>query len=133
MSFTSPSDPIIIQEGTLAFDYDASGTIYKGQGVYAVDAFKVKAPGTGIGTEQGGCVGVAAYSQTDGKPIAVYGPGNIVRVIISGASHCTAGDRLHLVDEGKWSKISGAIPSGVYAIALETQTSADGTAKVLLV
>jgi len=132
MAFTSPSEPILVQEGTLGFDYDASGSVYAGQGVYAVTPFKVKAPGTGI-KNQAGCVGVAAYDASDGKPVMVYGPGNIVKVIVSGASKCTAGDLLCLVDEGKFAN-TGVTPSGgVHALALETQASADGTARVLLI
>ena len=130
---TSPSEDIIVQEGTFAFDYDASGSVFAGQAVYINGSMAVAAvPATSI---QGlGVVGVAAYDQTNGNPVAVYGPGNICRVIISGTSKCTQGDHLVSTYEGKFSKITGlaAGPSGVSAIALETQATADGTAKVLL-
>jgi hypothetical protein len=129
---TSPSEDIIVQEGTFAFDYDSSGSVYKGQGVYAIGTLQAIAPTHSLGGQQPGCIGVAAYDQTDGNPVAVYGPGNICRVIISGSSKCTVGDTLFLTDEGKFYN-TPHYPSGVYAVALETQATADGTARVLLV
>jgi len=138
-SSTSPSEDIILQEGSFAFDYECSGTIYKGQSVEAIDktsgdiAVRAVPHSTLVGN---GCVGVAAYYQTNGNPIAVYGPGNICRVIVSGASNAVAGDVMHSTSEGKWLKVEssneGYLASGVNAIALETQASADGTVKVML-
>ena len=135
---TSPSEDIIVQEGTFAFSYTASGAVYAGQAVYASttggDPTWVKAiPASCGNTGQYGTVGVAAYDVADQGLLAVYGPGNICRVIISGTSKCTVGDCLVGCDEGKWTKkVAGGIPSGICAIALETQATADGTAKVLL-
>ena len=130
---------IITQEGTFAFDYDCSGTVYAGQEVYAIGTMQVKAPGT---TDlQHGCVGVAAYGQTDGKPVAVYGPGNIVNVRVSGTS-TVAGDSLSLTKDGEFVEIAArgeygsgtrAFASGVSAIALETQGTDSGIVRVLLI
>jgi hypothetical protein len=135
MTFTSPTGEIGLQ-GTLPLSYKCSGTIEAGQGVYVVQDMEVKAIGTGMGTQNwaSGCVGVAEYKETDGSWIAVYGPGAIVNVIISGSSKCFHGAHLCAVAEGKWAALGvGACnPSGVAAIALEDQATANGTARVLL-
>jgi hypothetical protein len=122
MTFTAPTDDIIVQEGTFAFDFDASGAITKGQAVYAnKDGLGVAAP-LARGTIQPGCVGVAAYTVATTKPVAVYGIGNICRVIVSGT--CQAGDILFCGSEGKVT-LAGNFdnpivePSGVYFIALD--------------
>ena len=137
MTFTSPTEDIIVQEGTFAFDYDCSGAVSAGQGVYAnaTGLYVAAAPEErGNVDVTAGCLGVAAYGQTHGNPVAVYGPGNIVRVIISGTSKCTVAKPVYCVSEGKFANIANyACPSGVYGIALETQGTANGTAKVLLV
>lgn len=136
-SWTSPTDDIIIQEGSFAFDFDASGTVYGGQAVYcnkdmAVAALPVS---TGIPTIAG-CVGIAAYKQTTGKPVAVYGPGNICRAIVSGGS-VRAGDTLIIGALGKIdfpSTLGGnsAIYSGVRFIALEDESTANADIKVMI-
>jgi len=133
MTFTSPTDDIIVQEGTFAYSFTASGSVKAGQGVIMTGEMEVGAPASNVALAKG-CIGVAAYDQSDGKPVAVYGPGNIVRVIISGASHCTRGDTLMCGPEGKFYAVTDStyLVSGISAIALETQASADGTAKVLL-
>lgn len=129
MAFTSPTDDIIVQEGTFAFDFDASGSISAGQAVYINGPMYVAAiPAT---VACGKAVGVAAYDVTNNQPVAVYGPGNIVRVIISGTSKCTQGDKLQSTYEGKWAKIVG-LPSGICAMALETKATDGDTARVLL-
>ena len=131
MAFTSPTEDIIVQEGTFAFDYLCSGTISAGQGVYAIGTMAVVAPSTPGVELQPGCIGVAAYSQTHGNQIAVYGPGNICRIIVSGTG-TAANDELHLVSEGKF--VEGTIPnaSGISVLALETQGTANGTCRVML-
>jgi len=132
MTFTSPTEDIIVQEGTFAFDYLCSGAVSAGQGVTAIGTMAVEAPTTTGVDFAAKCVGVAAYDQTHGNHIAVYGPGNIVRVIVSGTS-VAVGDNLKLVEEGKFREFACANASGVTAIALETQGTANGTVKVLLV
>jgi len=137
-SSTSPSEDIILQEGAFAYDFECSGTVYKGQAVEAVPktsgdiAVRAVPHNSKIGH---GCVGVAAYYQTNGNPIAVYGHGNICRVIVSGSSKATCGSTMHSTYDGKWVDMSGNpgyLASGVNAIALETQATADGTVKVML-
>jgi len=128
---------IIVQEGTFAFDYDASGTVYAGQGVYAIGTLQVKAPATtlDIPKVQKGCVGVAAYGATDGEPVAVYGPGNIVNIRVSGTS-TVAGDPLFLTVDGEFTEDSNpheVACSGVRVIALETQATDSGIVRALLV
>jgi len=132
MSFTSPSDDIAIQEGTFAFSYQASGEIKRGQGVEPIGTMQVRA--IPAGTTIGKCIGVAANDKSDGDMIAVYGPGNIVRVIVSGSSKCTVGVPMYCTAEGKFtSGDSSYLVSGIKAFPLETQSTANGTARVLLV
>jgi len=133
ISFTGPTDEIGLQ-GTLPLSYECSGTINRGQGVFICGDMQVKAGGTGANTWVSGCVGVAEYKQTDGDWVGVYGPGAIVRVIISGTGKCNHGGLLTCVTEGKWAELGlGGSPSGVQAIALEDQGTANGTARVLLI
>ena len=70
--------------------YTASGAIHAGQCVYLVDDFTVHA--TSATTQN--ALGIAAQDADDGDPIAVYGPGNLVRCRISGTAGCTVGDTL---------------------------------------
>ena len=104
MSFTGPTDDIIVQEGTFAYNFQASGTIVGGQAVEIQDTMKVAAPlGAKLQDNNDKIIGVAAYDVTDKEYVAVYGPGNICRVIISGASNCTVGDILIPSCEGKFA------------------------------
>ena len=130
MAFTSPTDDIIVQEGTFAYSMIASGAIKAGQAVKAAGgAMNVAVTTVALSTD---VIGVAAYTVASGEHVAVYGPGNIVRVIISGTSKCTVGDDLYAQYEGKWA--TGTATAGAcHAVALETQATADGTARVLLV
>ena len=131
MAFTTPTEDIIVQEGTFAFDYLCSGTIIKGQGVNAIGTMAVEAPTT-TGVEfVPGCLGVAAYDQSHGSHIAVYGPGNICRISVSGTG-VAVGDELFLVEEGKFREGAFANASGISVIALETQGTADGSCRVML-
>jgi hypothetical protein len=133
MAFTTPTEDIIVQEGTFAFDYLCSGTVTKGQGVYAIGTMACVAPTTtGVQSVQPGCLGVAAYTQTHGNQVAVYGPGNIVRVSVSGTS-TAVNDELVLVEEGKFREAACTNASGVRAIALETQATNNGACRVLLI
>jgi len=133
MAFTSPTDDIILQEGTFAFGYTCSGSVSAGQAVEAIGTMQVKAvPASSVVGH--GCVGVAAYDQTDGEMVAVYGPGNICRVIVSGTG-VAAGDVLQATYEGKFSDAEvgeKVMCSGVNAVALETQGTDSGTCRVLL-
>ena len=135
ISFTGPTDEIGLQ-GTLPLSYECSGSVSRGQGVIVCGDMQVKQPGTSMGTDNfaSGCVGVAEYAQSDGDWVGVYGPGAIVRLIISGSSKCFHGAPLSCVAEGKWAALaSNKYPSGVRAIALEDQATANGTARALLV
>jgi len=133
MAFTSPTDDIIVQEGTFAYSFTASGTIYAGQLVVPTGTMQVIAA---PGVSSAKCVGVAAYYVTDGEMVAVYGPGNIVRCCASGTS-VAVGECLIAGTEGKvldvtdlYAKKSGA---SIVGKALESQATADGAVRVLLV
>lgn len=80
MVFKTITDDIIVQEGTFAYSFIASGTIYAGQLVKPAGPMQVVA--TAAATDNS--IGVAAYYVTKGEAVAVYGPGNIVRGAASG-------------------------------------------------
>jgi len=133
MTFPTLTDDIIVQEGTFAYNFTASGTVYAGQLVDAVGTMQVKAA---VGISSTAIVGVAAYYATDGEKVAVYGPGNIVRCAASGTSvaagECVqAGAEGRVLDVGSIvAKASGAVVVGK---ALESQSTADAAVRVLLI
>ena len=135
MAYTGPTEDIILQEGTFAFDFECSGSVTGGQAVEAVRrtageiAVRAIPNASLIGH---GCVGVAAYDQTDGKAVAVYGPGNICRVIISGTTN-NPGDVLHATYDGQWHHTDfDYYCSGVNAVMLDQQATHAATTKVML-
>jgi len=131
MTFTSPTDDIIVQEGTFAYNYIASGSIKAGQ---CLEAGTTSAMNVEIAEDATDAfVGVAAYDATNGEPLAVYGPGNIVRCIVNGTSKCTVGDDIMVSgSEGKVSNTGLAVGTKI-GVALETQATTDGTVRILLV
>jgi len=132
MTYTAiAKDPVLVEEGTFAMNYIASGTIYAGcavccsGGTEKVKA-QVGAPGFVAG-KRNGYVGVAAYNATDGDQIAVYGPGNKVRVRASGA--IVVGESITPVSKGFFQNVIAG--SGSFGVALESIS--DGSyGKVLL-
>ena len=75
MTYVSPTDDIIVQEGTFGFSFEASGAISAGQLVKPAGPMQVVKSTSNLDN----CVGVAAYTVTKGEVVTVYGPGNIVR------------------------------------------------------
>jgi hypothetical protein len=136
LTYTAPTDDIILQEGVFAYNYTASGAIKAGQVVCIQDTMKVGVYTGGLGaTGYKGVVGVAAYGAATGQPVAVYGPGNIVRCVTSGAVYY--GDTLllgsnagHVIGTTTWSVSPGA--GTVVGKALESKATAS-TIRVLLV
>ena len=129
MTYTAPTDDIIVQEGTFGFSYEANGAIYAGQCLTAQDTMIVDQ----AADADDAFVGVAAYDASDGDMVTVYGPGNIVRCIVAGTSTCTVGDDLMVSgSEGKVSN-TGASTNNKIGVALETQATDGGTVRVQLV
>lgn len=127
LTFTAPTDDIIFQEGAMAYNYQASGSILAGQLVYPNDTMKVAAVNT---VDMTGIVGVAAYDVTDDEYVAVWGPGNIVRCKSSGA--VTVGDPLCGSVNGHVYKEPGTLTAGAkIGVALET-VATDTQVRVLL-
>lgn len=127
LTFTSPADNIIFQEGTSAYNYKASGTIKAGQLVYPVNTMEVKAVD---GANKTGIVGVADYDVVDEDYIAVWGPGNIVRCKSSGS--ITVGAALcGSVNGHVYTNPGTAVASTKIGVALET-VATDTAVRVLL-
>lgn len=133
-----PTDDILYNDDGPRYGYEASGTIYRGDVVqvvskstksqpFAVQLYKTTPP-----TKP--AVGVALFTATTGKDIAVAGPGCIVRVETAGSSKCVAGDTLW--PSGTAGQVSNDyiigdtnVPCG---IALETQATTASTVRMLV-
>ena len=126
VEFPEIIDDIVLQEGSLAFGYIASGTVYAGQGVEIVNDMYVQAP-TAQSTK---CVGVCAYGVTTGKPVAVFGPANIVRCRVSGTA-VTAGTRCQLYARGLFAATGANDDPSL--IALQSQGTTRGIIKGMLI
>ncbi len=126
MTFVTPTDDIILQEGTFAFSFEASGAISGGMLVKpAGPMFVVKAS-----AETDNVVGVAAYSVAKNDMVSVYGPGNIVRTY-AGVATAVAADVYPSANAGIDDSAtygSTSVPCGVSLEAI----SAAGTIRVLL-
>jgi hypothetical protein len=97
-SFQIPTDDVIVQEGTFAYSFTASGTISGSALVKMAGPMQVVRADSGLDN----AIGVAAYYVTKGETVAVYGPGNIVRgCLCSGA---TVGDDLFVGTNGTFNK-----------------------------
>jgi len=133
MSYTAVTEDVVLQEGTFAFDFECSGTIYAGQAVEPIGTMQVRAVQSTDVTGKG-TLGVALYKQTDGNQIAIAGPGNIVRIRVSGTG-TAVGDVLRSTYYGEWVEDrvgNNLFISGVQAIALETQATDGGECRVML-
>jgi hypothetical protein len=125
MAWTAPNDDVIVQEGVFMYGYECSGTVVGGQPVYALGTMQAK----GLTAESNSFVGVAAYPQTNGNMLGVYGPGNVVRGIVSGTA-VAAGDKVSPTASG-WKDATALISAN--AIALESQSTDGGTIRLLLI
>jgi hypothetical protein len=128
-AFTSPTDDIIVQEGTFGYSFIASGTINAGQLVKPYGPMQVLAADQQAAS-QDNAIGVAGYYVTKGETVAVYGPGNIIRSICASAT--AVGDDLYVGDGGAFTNgiaVGGLEP--MVGIALEA-SKADGTIRILL-
>jgi hypothetical protein len=68
---------IIVQDGVFAYNFTASGTIYKGQAVGLVPGMDNTVMTTTAEQYVCDAIGLATMKATDKKQIAVAGPGNI--------------------------------------------------------
>lgn len=128
-SFVTPSDDIIVQEGTFGFTFIASGAISGAQLVKPAGPMQVvKAT---VSTDN--AIGIAAYTVSKGDAVTVYGPGNIVRSFAPSAT--AVGDDLFVSIRGAFGVggagliYGGTSPS--VGIALEGVV-AGSTCKILL-
>lgn len=69
------ANDIIHQDGVFAYNFMASGTIYKGQAVYLSNDNKVCVCTTATG--ECDAVGLATLNASNGEQVGVAGPGNI--------------------------------------------------------
>ena len=122
----------ILNDGTGAMNYVASGTIYRGQAVYACSDDKVMV--TTSAANKCESIGIASINSTNNKTVGVYCYGNIVRCCITTAGSPSTpifggADGVLTTTQGNAKKVAGYI--------METPTlGAGGTnyvGKVLIV
>lgn len=131
MAFTAITDrEICVQEGTLIWNYTASGTILRGQAVEIVDYPYVIATDS---NPANGFIGVADANATAGGVVGVWGYGNIVYGRVSGTS-VTAGAPVVACVNGEFRPyaLTDLPPSGAHGIALQTQATTDGVCLIFL-
>ena len=124
--FTCPTDDIIVQEGTFAYSFIASGTISGGALVKPAGPMQVVKATDG----NDNAIGVAAFYVTKGESVAVYGPGNIIRSSV--CSGALIGDDLYAAPNGAFNKslaYGGTAPC--IGIALEP-AAVNTVARILL-
>jgi hypothetical protein len=125
MAFKAITDDIIVQEGTFAYSFEASGTIYGGQLVKPAGPMQV----VYATADTDNAIGVAAYYVTKGEAVAVYGPGNIVRC--HGGHAISCGDDLFASSNGcidMTDTYGGTAP----CIGIAMEATASGAIRVLL-
>jgi hypothetical protein len=96
MTFDTVDYDIPYQPGVNAYDFIASGTIYKGQAVMIAPGMNEYVIATPNSSQR--VVGVAAYTQYHNSSIAVYGKLNMVHAKLSGAQ--SAGANVGGYDDG---------------------------------
>jgi len=135
MTFTAiANDPVLVEEGTFTMNYKASGAIKGGEAVCcsgATEAVRVCAKKCQY-TWDAGYVGVALYPAAHNDMVAVAGPGNKVRVRVSGA--VKAGMALCAYPKGFFRRALLARSSGANIQAIALQDITDGAyGKALLI
>lgn len=126
MAIVTPADDILVSEGGGLFTFTASSAVSGGALVKPVGEYSV---GHAAATNDN-IIGVALYEAAAGDPVAVAGPGNIVRCCASGT--IAYGADLYACATGKVddNETYGGTAMCV-GIALETASN-NGAIRVLL-
>lgn len=140
MSFSAITDEdILIEEGTFAMNFKASGAVLAGQALQLEDegnkgtAYVSVCQGSQeFNSDNAGnrFIGVAEYSADHGDPVSVLPVGNKVTVRASGA--ITAGQGAFATSKGYFKSSNTTISGSIQAVALETFAS-DEAGVVLLI
>jgi hypothetical protein len=126
---------IIIQDGVFAYNFTASGAIYKGQAVAVCPNKDMYVLVTDSDAGTCDCIGLAAQNASDGDQIPIAGPGNICWACCDNGADVVAGAPLYGDTNGI---LDASAPQTTEKIACyELNTSTAGTTnyivKVLLV
>jgi hypothetical protein len=121
------TDDVLVGDGTMAYTFTASGAIYGGQIVEIQADNAVKTSTTG---SEG--IGVAAYDADHGDEVAVFGPGNVVRLCVDASG--SAGTTIY-ADANGVADTTAASTERIMGYQLEAATSKTTNyfGKVLLV
>lgn len=127
MAIITPSEDILVSGDGPLYSFTASSAVSGGALVKPVGEYTVGHAAKG----DDNVVGVALYEVAKGKPVAVAGPGNIVRCCVSSAVNY--GDDLYAAVTGKVDKnTTYGGTAACIGVALETQSTAQGAVRVLL-
>lgn len=126
---------IILQDGVFAYNFTASGTIYKGQAVCVCADNKVMTCNNGGGTAtEADAIGIACYNATNGNQIAVAGPGNIVIAVFDTDSDCTPGAVVYGDADGILDHAAGnASKAAGYVVSTPVSATTNYVGKLLVV
>lgn len=130
MAFTAVAGNVPLQPGTQALNMLASGAITRGQAVSLIGGTDCdNQVGVPPNASSQRLFGVAAYTVATGEEVAIYGPGNLVTVQISGAA--TAGSKAGLYDGGMISTAAGVKYSSMAVITKGTTATGEGEILIL--
>lgn len=125
---------IVIQDGIFAYNFTASGAIYKGQAVCVCPAHEGYVMQCTSDATYANCIGIAAQNAAAGTQIPVAGPGNIVYAVCDTNSDITAGTAVYGDTNGILDATAGnATKIAAYALSTPEQITTNYVAKFLLV
>lgn len=125
MTFVEVTDSVIVQPPIGGFTCTVSGSVYKGQAVYLINNYTVKAPTS----DDKILYGVSGYNKTNGQKTVIYSVGNIVRCKVSSSSAIPVGTKVGVITGGYVSN-SAIYNSG--AIITKSSVSNCGDCEMLI-
>lgn len=123
---------IIVQDGVFAYNFKASGTIYKGQAVGMVPGMNNTVMPCSNEAGPSDAVGLATMGASNGEWIAIAGPGNICNACCAAAS--AVGTALYGTTAGVLTATQGnATKAAGIVVSLPAIETTNYVGKVLLV
>jgi hypothetical protein len=123
---------IIVQDGVFAYNFTASGTIYKGQAVALCPGMNNNVMACDSEAIYANAIGLATMNATKGKWVAVAGPGNICYAVCDAAEPVgTAmyGDTAGILD----ATAGNATKVAAYIVEIPVVKTTNYVGKVLVV
>jgi len=122
---------IIVQDGVFAYNFEASGTIYKGQAVALIPGEDNTVGVTTSVAAMMRCIGLATYNVTDAVQVGIAGPGNICYACFDSA--IAVGTAVYATTAGVFTSTQGNAqrPAG-YVVSLPAIGTTAYVGKILL-